>query len=238
MTKHIFYYNGKSTADFGIYISGEDTWKKPAPDLERTEIPGRNGDLVSTNRRYKNIDIEYHAGIIHDFDTNYSGFTNFLLSSPGYHRLEDSYHPEVYRMGVMESSFEPEMAVANKAGKFNVRFSCKPQMFLKAGEQERTFFSSGVLVNPTLFEAKPLIRVWGTGRLEIGSEAVTITKVDDYIDIDCDLQDAYKDTAAKNCNSNIILYSDQFPTIPPGKADIVLGHGITKVVIIPRWWTL
>ena len=140
MTKHIFYYNGKSTADFGIYISGEDTWKKPAPDLERTEIPGRNGDLVSTNRRYKNIDIEYHAGIIRDFDTNYSGFTNFLLSSPGYHRLEDSYHPEVYRMGVMESSFEPEMAVANKAGKFNVRFSCKPQMFLKAGEQERTFF--------------------------------------------------------------------------------------------------
>ena len=60
--RHILTYNGKSTLDFGVHISGEDTWKTAAPDLERTSIPGRSGDLVSFNKRYKNVEIRYHIG--------------------------------------------------------------------------------------------------------------------------------------------------------------------------------
>ena len=130
--RHILIYNGRSTLDFGVHISGEDTWKTAAPDLERISIPGRSGDLVAFNKRYKNVEIKYHMGIIRDFDRNYSGFINFILSNPGYHRLEDSYHPEVYRLAVMESAFEPEMSVLNHQGQFDVKFSCKPQTYLKS----------------------------------------------------------------------------------------------------------
>ena len=50
---HQFIYNGRSSADFGLILSGEDTWKKAVPELERTAIPGRNGDLLLSNRRYE-----------------------------------------------------------------------------------------------------------------------------------------------------------------------------------------
>lgn len=236
--RHILTYNGKSTLDFGVHISGEDTWRSAAPDLERTSIPGRSGDLVSFNKRYKNVEINYHMGIIRDFDQNYSGFVNFILSNPGYHRLEDSYHPEVYRLAVMESDFDPEMSVLNRQGQFDVKFSCKPQTYLKSGEKPKEFTASGSIYNPTMFDALPLMRIYGEGELEIGLETIRVKRVDNYIDIDCELEDAYKEFAGNNRNKFIELSSDSFPSLPPGETRITLGSGITKVIITPRWWQL
>ena len=142
---HLFKYNGRSSQDFGIRLSGEDTWRKPSPDLERTAVPGRNGDLIASNRRYNNVDISYKAGIIHDFASNYNGFINHVLSEPGYHRLEDSYHPDVYRMAVVETDFEPEMTAFNNHGQFKVCFNCKPQTFLRSGDQELVFTSDSII---------------------------------------------------------------------------------------------
>lgn len=236
--KHILTYNGRSTLDFGVHISGEDTWKTAAPDLERISIPGRSGDLVAFNKRYKNVEIKYHMGIIRDFDRNYSGFINFILSNPGYHRLEDSYHPEVYRLAVMESAFEPEMSVLNHQGQFDVKFSCKPQTYLKSGEKSKEFTQTGTIYNPTMFDARPLLRVYGAGDLGIGLETIRIKMVDNFIDIDCELEDAYKTFAGNNRNKFIELSGDSFPSLPPGETRITLGSGITKVIITPRWWQL
>ena len=236
--RHILKYNGRSTLDFGVHISGEDTWRTAAPDLERTSIPGRSGDLVSFNNRYKNVDITYHMGIIRDFDRNYSAFTNFMLSTPGYHRLEDSYHPEVYRLALMEPGFAPEMAVLNRQGQFDVKFSCKPQAYLKSGERTVEFTQNGSIYNPTMFDALPLMRIYGEGVLGIGRETIRITMVDSYIDVDCELEDAYKEFAGNNRNRFIVLSGDSFPSLPPGETTITLGTGITKVMITPRWWML
>ncbi len=60
---HKFIYNNRSSSDFGLTVSGEDTFKKPAPVMEHIEIPGRNGDLVISNHRYKNVEVVYHIGI-------------------------------------------------------------------------------------------------------------------------------------------------------------------------------
>ncbi len=235
---HIFTLKGKNMRDFALTISGEDTWKKPKADVERLSIPGRNGDLVFSNRRYENVEIVYHCGITKDFDRNFSALAEYLLSLSGYQRMEDSYHPDVYRMALLESEISPEMTVRNRAGQFDLRFSCKPQMYLKTGEQKTTLTSSGSLFNPTRFASKPLLRIYGTGQLGIGEESIKITKANSYTDIDCDLEEAYKDTAAVNCNDNIELSGDDFPALQPGKNGIRLGSGISKVEVVPRWWRI
>ena len=84
---HKFLYNGKSSEDFGLILSGEDTWGRSMPDVERMQIPGRNGDLLLSNKRYDNVTITYHVGIRSNFRVNYTAFMNFLLNHPGYHRL-------------------------------------------------------------------------------------------------------------------------------------------------------
>ena len=233
---HLLTYNGKTSSDFGVVISGQDTWKKASPDLERVKIPGRNGELILTNKRYNNVDIPYQCGIIRNFDVNYTGFINHLLSDPGYHRLEDSYHPAVYRMAVFEAETAPDMTALNAQGTFSITFSCKPQMYLKSGELKQEIANGGVIYNPTRHDARPLLRVYGTGELYIGDQMIRITECNSHTDIDCELQEAYKD--AVNCNDNIELAEDDFPSLPPGRTAITYNGSIYRVEVTPRWWML
>ena len=98
-----------------------------------------------------------------------------------------------------------------------------------------TFTSNGSIENPTEFESKPLLRVYGTGTLGIGSQSITISQADVYTDIDCEMMDCFKGTANKNANVSFSDYN--FPTLMPGTNGISLT-GITKVEITPRWWIL
>ena len=233
---HILTYGGRSSADFGVIISGESTWRKPSPKTERLSIPGRNGDIVTFTGSYENVDISYRCGIGRHFDEKYTAFINYLLSVRGYARLEDSYHPDVYRLAVFDATDDPLPGTLYRSGEFEVNFSCKPQSFLKSGERAVTFSANGTIYNPTLYASKPLLRVFGAGEFTIGGDTVTITAADTYTDLDCELEDAYKGTT--NCNGNVILSGDHFPTIPAGTQGVTLGSGITKIEIIPRWWRL
>lgn len=236
--RHILTFAGKDLWDFGVHISGEDTWKKPSADYEAVSIPGRNGDLLFFNNRYNNVEMKYPCGIISSFDTNFSAMADFLLSHTGYQRLEDSYHPDCYRLAYFSGSLDPELTKRNREGKFDLVFTAKPQRFLKKGEQKSTLTADGSVYNPTSFDAKPLIRVYGTGQLGVGDETVTIKQAAVYTDLDCEAEDAYKDSAANNCNGNIELSGDSFPVLKAGRNGISLGSGITKVEITPRWWRL
>lgn len=235
---HIFKYGNKSSRDFDVVISGQDTWKKPAPRVERLSVPGRNGDIVTFDGSYENVDIPYHCGIQRHFDLKYTSLMNYLMSHPGYNRLEDSYHPNVFRLGALIASDDPTLGTLNRSGEFDLTFNCKPQSFLKSGEIKKEFTAAGTIYNPTLYTSKPLLRVYGTGTFTIGSDIVTITQANGYTDFDCDVEDAYKDDASHNCNSFVQFSGDHFPTIPPGEQGVSLGSGITKIEIIPRWWVL
>lgn len=231
-------FHGKSMRDFHTYISGKGTYDSPEQDYELVSIPGKNGDLIFDQKRYKNVEVTYPAFIVKDFTSNYADLISFLLSSPGYHRLEDSYHSEIFRMAFFSGPVEPELTDRLKQGSFDLTFHCKPEKYLKSGEKAITFTSDGEVVNPTRFEAKPLIRVYGTGSLEIGNKTIKITKADEYTDLDCDIEEAYKDDGSHNCNGNVQITDYDFPTLPIGKTGIKLGEGITKVEVTPRWWTV
>ena len=211
--RHTITYNGKDLREFGGYVSGEGAWEKPSPDITRTSIPGRNGDLTIFNKRYNNVDITYTIGITKDFDQNFSDLVSFLFCDPGYHKLTDSKHPGVYRMAMVETGISPEMGALLQSGVFTLKFNCQPQVFLDEGDVPIELTASGSITNPTMFEAKPLIRVYGTGNLTIGSDVISIVENELYIDIDCDLQDAYRGT--QNLNGSISLASGEFLALKP-----------------------
>ena len=233
---HQFLYNGRRSQDFNLVLSGEDSWKKPLPDLERMQIPGRNGDLLLSNHRYDNVSLTYHVGIKRDFDVNFTAFMEFLLTEPGYHRLEDSYHPAVYRMAVLEKEVSPKLNFLNHSGTFDLTFSCMPQQYLKSGEQRQVLVGSGTVFNPTMYRAKPLLRIYGTGVLYVGEDVVEILENEEFIDLDCELEDAFRDTV--NLNGCVSMPDGDFPALPPGRTTIRFGTGITRVELVPRWWSL
>lgn len=229
-------FDGKSSKDFGVYISGLNTYNAPERDISTVSVPGRNGDLTIDNGRYKNVDIVYPAFIYADFDNNIEGLRNYLLSKKGFKRLEDTYHPDEFRLARYKGNFSADVVDWLEAGEFDLKFDCYPQRFLKSGEQDITFMAAGSLYNEYQ-ESKPLIRAYGTGSFTINGITLTITSADGYTDIDCDLQEAYKDTMATSCNANIELTSGAFPVLSPGMNNITLTS-ITQLDIKPRWWIL
>lgn len=228
--------DGKSTLDFNTWISGGGTYGTPSRDVDIVSVPGRNGDLTFDNGRFNNISVAYDAFITEKFNENIAALRAFLGSLTGYKRLEDTYHPDEYRMALFTAGVQPKTTTLNRAGSFTLTFNCKPQRFLKSGERPIEFEAGGSVLNNTLFEARPLLRVYGTGTFGIGSTTITITSANDYTDIDCDLMDAYKD--GTNCNANVTLNSGSFPVLSPGSNGVTLGTGITKIIIYPRFYTI
>lgn len=232
-----FIFNGKSSKDFGVYISGLNTFGAPERDVDIISISGRNGDLTIDNGRYKNIDVSYPAFIFDRFDNNIEGLRNFLLSQSGYKRLEDTYHPNEYRLARYKSGLTPKVIDELYAGEFDLTFDCYPQRYLKSGDQTITMTADGSLFNEYAQIAKPIIRAYGTGSFTVGDATVTINSADDYTDIDCELQEAYKDDLTTNCNANITLDDGVFPSLISGENAITLD-GITQLDIKPKWWIL
>lgn len=230
-------FAGKSTNDFGIWISGEGTYGAPERNVQTQEVPGRNGNLLFDMGNFKNISIHYPAAIKRDMPSRIRDFINFAGSQIGYQRLEDTYHPYEYRLARFNSKMSVDTAgYMNRSGQFTLEFDCKPQRFLKSGEDPIEFSSNGILYNRTEFDAKPLLRVYGTGAgtVGIGSETISISAISTYVDIDCEIMDAYK--GAVNCNGNVSFTDDI--VLKPGNNNIAMTGNITKVIITPRWWII
>lgn len=228
-------FNGQDLRAFGLYISGEGTYNAPTRAVEEEIVPGRNGTLIIDGGRFENIEVTYPAFIADDFDENIASLRNFLLSTQGYARLSDSYHPDEFRL----ASFSDGITVKtsgryNVQGQFDLAFNCKPQRFLTSGETEQSFTEDGSIINPTSMDAKPIIRIIGTGTVGVGDVQITFDGSSAYVDLDCEIQDAFY--GVENKNNSITLTPNRFPVLGAGATGITVGDGITEVIITPRWW--
>ncbi len=236
----IIVYNGISSQDYGIQVEHPPEYAYPARDYEIQHVPGRNGDIVLDKGSYQNVERVYDIAFgsyEQEFTTMANKVSEWLHLPSGYARLEDSYETEYYRMAVYEESGSLEN-LYSRAGRTTIKFNCKPQRFLKLGDQTTKFTKNGILENPTGFEALPVITIkGGTGGafLSIGKYAIYISEINSSIIIDSEIQDVYNGT--ENRNSYVTL-SDGFPRLLPGKNEISFEGSITSVEIIPKWWTL
>lgn len=227
-------FNGIVSLDKGLYVSGDHAFNSAEKDYDKVSVPGRSGDLLVFNNRYKNVDVVYHGIVIGNYASNTAAIREWLLSSSGYCRLEDTYNPDYFRMASFSGpvEFDTKMLVA---GETDLTFDSKPERWLKVGETSINYTANGAISNPTSFSAKPLLRVYGTGTFQVGTGTIVInTSGTSYIDIDCSIFDCFEGSV--NRNSNVTI--QKWPELVSGTNGIVLGAGITKITVTPRWWTL
>lgn len=173
-----FTFDGESSGNYGVYITGQAVYNSPKRDVELIEIPGRNGAFVLDNGRFENIEVTYPAGIYaesqEEFAQAISDLRNMLASWKGYCRLTDEYNPEEYRMAVYKSGLDVDPVAFQRAGEFSITFDCKPQRWLTSGETKASVSSGSTVTNPTLFDASPLIEVEGYGNLNFNGHTISI----------------------------------------------------------------
>lgn len=168
-----FTFDGQSSKTYGIYITGQAVYNAPERDVEMITIPARNGAFALDNGRFENITVSYPAGIFADNETDFaqaiSDFRNYMCSREGYCRLEDEYNPDEYRMAIYKSGLEVTPAQL-KAGEFEIIFECKPQRWLKSGEEKKTIGEWHDVVSAS----GSIIEFENNSNLEIKSAILTI----------------------------------------------------------------
>lgn len=233
-----FTFDGISSTSFGLWITGKETYNAPERDVTEVDIPGKDGSLVYDNGRYKNTELSYPVFITQGFRDKAAGIRSWLLPRSGnWYRLTDTYNTDEFRLARYAGGIEFDVKALHKASEAEFKFSCKPQRFLLSGETTEIFTETGIILNPTEFSSKPLIRVYGTGDLYIGSGAITISDMPgSYTDLDCEMQEAF--CGVDSCNQNVVLQGNSFPVLSPGTNGIRWTGDITRVEITPRWWRI
>lgn len=147
----------------------------------------------------------------------------------------------MFRYGVISGNLDIEEQL-NKVGSFTVTFNCKP--FKYSFERQQTVAvddSKLSLTNPTTFESRPYIKLYGSGPVALivqpkgqGMTSWTISDIDEYIEIDSELMNCFKDMVLKNDT----VTGNGFPVFKPGTSAVACVGNVTQIEIVPRWCCL
>ena len=190
-----FEYNGIRSSDMGVRIISKNIFSAPKFDITFNSIPGRDGDLISSNNRYPNTTVSYTCFIvaksIQELSEKVTAVKCWLYTEPDrYHPLSDTYDTKHFRKAVFNNKLDISDQL-NKIGTFTVNFSCHPMRFSHDGQKTLTYTASSfVLTNPYPVKAKPYIKIYGAGKATLTvqtpstNESWSFSALDSYTECD------------------------------------------------------
>ena len=235
MIPYMIYAGKNLRTDMMTVVDFSTSFGNPERSYEYVEIMGKDGSLVIDNDRFNDIEIDFPAFILKDFISNYRKLMAFLNSKKGYQRMETSHEPNHFRKALFLGTVQPEPTQFLKKGSFTLPFRVHPQRWLKIGEEAVEMAATDEILNPTLYNARPLLRIYGAGELVINTQHITIAANPySYIDLDCELMDATYES--NNANQYVTIAGGvDYVELAPGLNGIEYTD-ITKVEITPHWW--
>lgn len=254
-------FNGRSSADFEMIVTEYPVLSRGVRRGDSYQIAGRNGTQIREDDTFENYAMTYKVAFPEDRGPSITTaeIAGWLLGSSGFCRLEDTFEPEYYRLARFAGPLNVSQLL-DKCGKTPLAFDCQPERFLKSGEKvitllenvdlSTTITAGSQIINPCAFAAKPLIRITGRGQIWFLAEGsdfstplvdlkIQMETFDTTIEIDCASYAVQKPAA--------ITYRSRYPELPtlyPGENTFSVSNVgtdktgyITKLEIIPRWWT-
>ena len=145
-----FTFNGTSTADLGLIVSGVSIFGAGSRKVEKAGIPGRNGDLQIELGGFNNYTVRYTVSITNDFTTTAQQIREWLLESKGYCDLTDTYHPDEIRKACFNSDIEFTTSMLYKYGQASIQFDCLPERYLTTNTPITTTATADTTTDTTL----------------------------------------------------------------------------------------
>ena len=110
INEHInrFIFNGKSSYDMGLIITETPHITSPERDVEFISVPGKDGDVINDNGKFKNVSVTYPVNLISDerpLDLMARKIKAWLQSEVGYFTLTDTYDPFILSQGGIRRRF-------------------------------------------------------------------------------------------------------------------------------------
>lgn len=248
------WFNGKPATEYGVrQIEVYPEYNRPERKADIFEVPGRSGNVVFLQDAWNEIEKEYEIytgdGSRGSVPKEFCNISEWLNSADGYARLEDTYEPEIFRLAYCLGAYETENAL-NRHGRATLTFNCRPERFLKSGEQPiEITASSKAIKNPTIYKAKPLFIVTCTDSAEaatirVGNYRIFLNKapIGETVFIDCETMNAYayetddEDEYTYNWNSYILVGDNKWPVLEEGTTNVYVSKPNYTIKMVPRWF--
>lgn len=224
-------WNGKDSRDIdGLIICDLPPISKPKMRTKITTIDGRDGSIVD-ELGYESYTKRITIGITktNDLDKIIKYFT-------GKGEIIFSNEPDKYYKVQINNNIDYNRLIRYK--KATIVFYTEPFKY-KYREPKFTLNitnqTSYMITNQGLENSKPIITLYGSGDVTFtlnGVDVFTVNIDSDYITIDSEKQEAYKNGTLKNRKMN-----GDFPLLKPGINTITWTGTLTKIIVDPksRW---
>ena len=233
----MFTYKGRTSDEMFLKIESGLDFSSPARDINLLAVPGRDGDVVLDNGRYNSVVRTVPCRLFLPENSNIENAVenihNWLNVDIGYHDFEWSGDSDFVYKALVHESFNTHR-VLNKYGRIVLNFRLHPIKYLRSSLTERSVQNNTNIQNPYNIDAKPLIRILGSGNIIIrvagqelrlrgianggcivDSETQTITSLDGRMTL-FDRMESYP-----------------FPVLRPGNNTITAHNGV-QLFITPR----
>lgn len=211
-----FIYNDIDSRNMGVVLKTLPPITRPNRRTEQITIPGRNGTLTVDEGTYDSMSVSLECYLKPGFDPR--KVTNWLNPSG---KITFSDEPDKYYNARIINSI-PLSRVFRISRSFIIQLELQPFAYSKEIFVKK--INSGVAYSFYIDEATanmyPYIKVTGSGEIELTINGTTMKIYpNEYIELDCELQVAYKDSEGANER----VYGSFFNLVPGTNTISIFG---------------
>lgn len=230
-----FIFNGVSSSAYGVYLEREPEIVVGSVRAETQTIIGSAKVLHFTegDDAMDPIVISLACCVNNISDANLTNICAWIRGSGDLRTDYDTGH--VYKNAFVSNQIPLTRVFRTLRGyTFTVEFECEAHRYQYPEASTITITAAGSLSNPGTAPAEPLIKLTGSGDVDlmIGDSTLEIDGISDYVMIDCAAQIVYRESV--NLGASVTRHGD-WPTIPADGCMINWSGTVTKLEITPRW---
>lgn len=237
MTVTSFTFNDLKSTDFNMYINAEYEITSSTSDYQIVEVPGRDGDLIIPNDRYKSFVQELpiiYLGKYKETMQKIDQARQIMLGDSKWHDFLFSFDPGyIYRAAYL-SSFPIKKTATDITQ--TLQFEMMPYKYLISGNNLIELHDGVQLKKEGTLNAKPLITVVGNGDISIaiGNSKLNLKGIDGGLIMDSEAQTCTDLTGTRTQFDK--MYGNFIQVLGASKnKDVVITGDVQKVEMIPRW---
>jgi len=223
-----FKFNGIDSRDYSIVVNTLPPIQSAKEEGEFLKVPGRDGYLFQDHGSLAPIEKEIEITLkdlsrLSELKTWLRGSGNLVLSSD----------PDVFYKARLSGPIDFKKLLYLRTAK--LKFVCQPYGYLESGLTLQTITVPGNISNLGTATSRPIITVFGSGsiNLTVNSANVILSNVTDYVTLNSEIEEAYKDLLGKNNDMQ-----GEFPVFVQGNNSISWTGTVTKLEIVPNWRNL
>lgn len=213
-----FTFKDISSDSLGLIIKDMPLVPRAEKNIEIVEVSGRNGNLHIDNENYlsKSYSVICIATKKDKIDS-----INSSLSGTG--KLTLSKYSDRYFNATIKNQIDYTLYL-NTFHEFPIQFDLDPIAYSNQLTEHSLTESGNINVGGNV-EVFPTLIITGVGNVTINGYSLSVEETG--ITVDCELMNCTKN--GLSANDKVIL--DEFPKLKVGNNDIVIGEGITQLVI-------